>query len=57
MNCDKCAYTEISDWEQDVYTGKAKAVLWCERYMKFCSDITDCKYEEESEARNEDIYD
>lgn len=49
MNCDKCVYTEISYWEQDRYTGKAKPELWCERYMKYCSDITDCEYEDNGE--------
>lgn len=49
MNCDNCVYTEISDWEQDRYTGKAKPVLWCERYEHFCLDVTDCEYEDDGE--------
>lgn len=42
--CEDCEYTEIVDWEQDKKTGKAKAILWCERYEKECDYIKECKY-------------
>lgn len=48
MNCDDCVYSDISHWEE-ITPGKAKAVLWCEKYRHLCSDITDCEYEEDSE--------
>lgn len=44
MNCDDCIYIDIADWEQNAITGKATPVLWCEKYEKYCLDITDCKY-------------
>jgi hypothetical protein len=44
MNCNDCVYVDIADWEQNAITGKAKAILWCEKYRHFCSDITDCEY-------------
>lgn len=44
MNCNDCVYADIADWEQNAITGKAKAILWCEKYRHFCSDITDCEY-------------
>jgi hypothetical protein len=49
MSCDDCVYTDIADWEEIVDTGKVKPVLWCEKYRKLCSDVTECKYIAESE--------
>jgi hypothetical protein len=51
MNCEDCDYTDIADWKQDEKTGKAKAVYWCERYEKLCSNISECKYKAESEGK------
>lgn len=42
-NCEECIDTDIADWEINVITGKATPVLWCERYNKFCSDISECE--------------
>lgn len=50
MNCEDCEYTDIADWEQDKRTGKATAILWCEKYREFCSDISECRYKTESEG-------
>ena len=55
MNCDDCLYTDIMEWEKDGDTERLRPVLWCERYNRSCSDITDCKYKAESEGRNESI--
>lgn len=41
-NCEDCIDTDIADWEINENTGKATPVLWCERYKKFCSDISEC---------------
>ena len=49
MKCEDCVYVDIADWEEIADTGKAEPVLWCEKYNKFCLDITDCKYKAESE--------
>jgi len=51
MNCEDCDYTDIADWKQDEKTGKAKAVYWCERYEKLCSNISECKHKAESEDK------
>ncbi len=50
-DCENCDYTDIADWEQDVRTGKATPVYWCERYKKLCSEIAKCKYKPESEDK------
>ena len=42
--CEDCINTEISDWEQDVKTGKATPILWCEMHKKMCDDIHECNY-------------
>ena len=42
MRCEDCIDTDIADWEIDENTGKAIPVLWCERYKKFCKDISEC---------------
>ena len=55
MNCEDCIDSDIADWEQDAKTGKAKAIYWCERYKKLCSDIHECqKYKPESEETDAD---
>lgn len=43
MNCEDCIDTDIADWVLNESTGKAAPVLWCERYKKFCSDISECE--------------
>lgn len=43
MNCEDCNYSIISDWEQDVKTGKAMAIYWCEKHKQFCEDIQECE--------------
>lgn len=50
MNCDDCVYTDIADWEETGDTGKVKPILWCEKYRKLCSDVTNCEYKAESEV-------
>ena len=40
--CDDCVLTEIADWEVDKKTGKARAILWCEKHKRMCEDIQDC---------------
>lgn len=44
MNCDDCLNAEIINWEQDVRTGKAKPIYWCEKYKHLCSSINECQY-------------
>lgn len=46
MNCEHCVYSEISDWEQDEKTGKAKVIYWCKKHKKHCNDIPECIIEE-----------
>lgn len=55
MSCAICLYTDIADWEKDGNTERLKPVLWCEKYNKLCSDVTDCKYKTEKEEILEDI--
>ena len=43
-NCEDCDYTDIIDWEQDVESGKATPIYWCERYKTSCENIKKCKY-------------
>ena len=49
--CDDCVYTDIADWKEIADTGRVEPVLWCEKYRKLCSDVTDCKYKAESEDK------
>ena len=49
MNCEKCDYADIYDWEQDAKTGKAKPLYWCERHSQFCEDMKECSYKESEE--------
>ena len=53
-NCEDCIDTDIADWEINENTGKATPVLWCERYKKFCSDISECEIDEVLEVLKED---
>ncbi len=50
MNCEDCIDSDIADWEQDAKTGKAKAIYWCERHEKLCSDIQECQFEDNGES-------
>lgn len=43
MKCEDCDYSEIFDWEQDVKTGKATPIYWCEKHNHLCDDIENCK--------------
>lgn len=45
-NCEDCIDTDIADWEINENTGKATPILWCERYKKLCSDISECGNDE-----------
>jgi len=52
MNCEDCNYADIADWEEDEEDEKqwkAKAIYWCEKYKKLCSNISECQYKAESE--------
>lgn len=42
--CNDCIYADITDWEVDKKTGKATAVLWCERQKHLCDDICYCEF-------------
>lgn len=44
IDCDDCIYCDITNWDQDPRTGKAKPELWCKKHRHFCSDIIDCEY-------------
>lgn len=50
-NCEDCIDTDIADWEINENTGKATPVLWCERYKKFCSDISECGKEVKEDGK------
>ena len=50
MKCEDCEYAEISDWEQDIKTGKAKPIYWCEIHKHFCEDIQECSRREGSDT-------
>jgi len=49
MKCEDCKYAEISDWEQDIKTGKAKPIYWCKIHKHFCEDIQECSRREGSD--------
>lgn len=42
--CDDCVNVEICDWEVEPKTGKAKPIYWCEKYSKFCENVSECKH-------------
>lgn len=43
-DCDDCFHSDIVDWEQDIKTGRATAIYWCEIYGVLCSEIQECEH-------------
>ena len=43
--CEKCEWSEIEHWTQDIKTGKATPEFWCELHMNYCDDILVCPHE------------
>ena len=53
-DCASCEHSMISDWKQDVSSGKATPEYWCKKKKAYCEDILGCyKWEEKNyEIRN-----
>ena len=49
MKCEDCYYSDIADWVQDVKTGKATPIYWCEKLKHLCDDIQECELKGEQE--------
>ena len=44
ITCVECPYFDICDWDQDLKTGKASPIYWCEKLKVICDDKTKCKF-------------
>lgn len=40
---ENCEYSMVSDWEQDVKTGKSFPIFWCCKFKRDCMNINECE--------------